>query len=279
VGHADKWYDAYVEPLRGDEGRIVGVVGVALDATDRERALDETRRAKQELEDFIDNVPVGVHWAGPNGIVLRVNQAELDMLGYGAEEYVGRDVGDFYVDRTLAANCLRRLHNGETLRNVEVALRHKDGSIRYGLLNSNVRFEGGAFVHTRCVTRDVTERRLAETTRARLAAIVDSTDDAILAKTLDGEITDWNAAAQRLYGYAPDEIVGRNVSVLIPPGRPNELEEIMDRLRRGERVMPYDTLRRHKNGSLVRVSVTVSPIVDQSGKPVGASSIARPIPN
>jgi PAS domain S-box-containing protein len=274
-----RWFDAHVEPLRGDEGRIVGVVGVAVDVTDRENAFDEARQLQRELEDFIDNTPVGVHWAGPDGTVLRVNQAELDMLGYSRSEYEGKNVGDFYVDKDLAESCLRRLRRGETLVNVDVQLRHKDGSIRHGLLSSNARFERGDFVHTRCVTRDVSGLKAAEHAQALLAAIVESSDDAILAKTLEGIITVWNASAQRLYGYRPDEIVGRNVAVLIPPGHPNELEGIMERLRQGQRVLPYDTERRHKDGSLVRVSVTVSPVLDPSGKPVGASSIARALPS
>ena len=110
-----------------------------------------------------------------------------------------------------------------------------------------------------------------------LAAIVDSSDDAILSKTLDGIITSWNKAAERIYGYQAAEIIGRSVSLLIPPDRPDEMAEILDRIRIGERVDHYETTRRTKDGATIAISLTVSPIHDADGGIVGASSIARDI--
>ena len=108
-----------------------------------------------------------------------------------------------------------------------------------------------------------------------LAAIVDSSDDAILSKTLDGVITSWNKAAERIYGYQAAEIIGRSVSLLIPPDRPDEMAEILDRIRIGERVDHYETTRRRKDGATVAISLTVSPVHDAAGGIVGASSIAH----
>lgn len=113
--------------------------------------------------------------------------------------------------------------------------------------------------------------------RALLAAIVDSSDDAIIAKTLQGIITHWNAAAERMYGYTGDEIVGRPVSVLIPADRPDELPRILEQIARGERVEHYETERVRKDGRRIHVSVTVSPIRDETGVIRGASAIARDI--
>jgi PAS domain S-box-containing protein len=110
-----------------------------------------------------------------------------------------------------------------------------------------------------------------------LASIVDSSDDAIIGKTLDGVITTWNSSAERIYGYRAEEIIGRSVSLLIPPGLPNEMNEILDRIRVGERVDHYETRRRRKDGATIAVSLTVSPIHDASGTVVGASAIARDI--
>jgi len=112
---------------------------------------------------------------------------------------------------------------------------------------------------------------------SRLAAIVESSDDAILGKTLDGVITSWNSGAAALYGYTADEIIGRNVSVLVPPDRIGELGPIMHQLRRGQRVDHFETQRRHKDGSIVDVSVCISPIKDASGTVTGASTVARDI--
>lgn len=110
-----------------------------------------------------------------------------------------------------------------------------------------------------------------------LAAIVDSTDDAIASKDLAGIVTSWNRAAERLFGYAAEEMIGRPIAVLAAPGRENEMPEILERIRRGERVDHYETLRRRKDGSLVEISLTVSPVCDEAGKIVGASKIARDI--
>jgi PAS domain S-box-containing protein len=110
-----------------------------------------------------------------------------------------------------------------------------------------------------------------------LAAIVECSEDAILSETLDGTITSWNPAAQRLFGYCPEEVIGRPISILAAPDRENEMPAILERIGRGERVARYETVRRRKDGSLVDVSLTVSPIRDETGDIVGASKIARDI--
>jgi len=124
-------------------------------------------------------------------------------------------------------------------------------------------------------TTTKTERRHAPEARRLLAAIVDSTDDAIVSKDLDGRILSWNAAAERLFGYAADEIVGQSIRVLMPPGREEDFFSILGRIRRGERVAHFETIRRRKDGTLVEVSLTVSPIYDDDGVIIGASKIAR----
>ena len=110
-----------------------------------------------------------------------------------------------------------------------------------------------------------------------LAAIVESSHDAIVSKDLNGIITSWNGAAERLYGYTAQEVIGRHVSILVPPGWENEISDILARIRNGERVHHYEAVRRHKDGRLIDISLTVSPIRDDSGRIVGASKIARDI--
>jgi PAS domain S-box-containing protein len=117
----------------------------------------------------------------------------------------------------------------------------------------------------------------ADEARQRLAAIVESSDDAILSKNLDGIILSWNAGAERLFGYRPEEVVGKCVTILIPDDHLDEEPRILARIRRGERVEPYETMRQRKDGSLVDISLTVSPIKDASGRVIGASKIARDI--
>ena len=124
---------------------------------------------------------------------------------------------------------------------------------------------------------DVTERLASEQTALRLAAIVESSDDAILSKDLDGTITSWNAAAERLFGYSVEDVVGRPITLLVPRGRREEEAAILARIRAGERTEHYETLRRRKDGSLVEVSWSVSPLKDSGGRIVGASTIVRDI--
>jgi PAS domain S-box-containing protein len=127
------------------------------------------------------------------------------------------------------------------------------------------------------VFRDVTERKEAERTARFLASIVESSDDAIIGKDVNGIITSWNRAAERLFGYAADEAVGRPIAMLAPPDRIDEMPGILNRIRRGERVDHFDTVRRAKDGRLLPIALTVSPIKDEDGNIIGASKIARDI--
>jgi PAS domain S-box-containing protein len=120
-------------------------------------------------------------------------------------------------------------------------------------------------------------RKRAEAAQAHLAAIVESCDEAIIGKNLDGTVISWNAAAERLYGYTAAEMIGRSVSVLVPPYRPRDLPDILERAGRGERVEAFETIRIRKGGEPVEVSLIVSPVKDAAGRVIGASSLARDI--
>jgi PAS domain S-box-containing protein len=243
----------------------------------QQRSEARIRRSEQELADFFDNATVGLHSSGPDGTILRANQAELAMLGYSAGEYIGHHVAEFHVDGGVIEGILRRLRAGEKVRNCEARMRCRDGSIKHVLIDSSALWEEGRFVHTRCFTRDITEQKGAEDARLRLAAIVESSEDAIIGKDLHGTITTWNRGAEALYGYAAEEIVGKPVSVLIPPDHQDDFPTIMERLRRGERIEHYETVRLCKDGRRVDVALTVSPIRTPDGQVQGASKIARDI--
>jgi PAS domain S-box-containing protein len=128
-----------------------------------------TRRTEQELRDFVENASVAMHWVGPDGIILWANRTEMEMLGFAREEYIGHHIADFHVDRPVIDDVLRRLSNHEILHNYEARLRCKDGSIRHVLINSDVLWDGDKFIHTRCFTRDITERKQDEAQIAVLA--------------------------------------------------------------------------------------------------------------
>jgi|GEM_PF-350981 len=267
----------YPTPLHDSSGKLVGAINMLMDISDRKQIEEILRRNERELSEFFENASEAIHWVGPDGTILRANRAELRMLGFSADEYIGRNISDFHVDQETICDILTRLKRGETLEGYAARIRCKDGSTREVLINSSVYFENGEFIHTRCFTRDITKQLEAEKGLRHLAAIVESTEDAIISKNLNGIITSWNPAAERLYGYRPDEIIGRPISDLMPPERRDEEHAILDKLREGERIEHFETIRVAKDGRRLHVSLTVSPIRDLNGNVVGASKIARDI--
>ncbi|MEA2991039.1 MAG: hypothetical protein QOG83_3750 [Alphaproteobacteria bacterium] len=158
-----------IEALRDSGGNIIGAVNCFQDITERKRADETVRRREQELRDFVENASVGMHWVGPDGIILWANRTELEMLGFTPEEYVGKHIAEFHADQLVIEDILARLTRGETLKNYDARMRCKDGSIKEVLINSNVLWHGDKFIHTRCFTRDITERKVAEE-RTRILA-------------------------------------------------------------------------------------------------------------
>jgi PAS domain S-box-containing protein len=246
-------------------------------SVERMRAEDARRRAEEELSDFFENAPVALHRLSQDGRILKANRRELEMLGYREDEYLGRHISEIHVSPETATDILKRLSDGEELHNYEAQLRRKDGTVRDVLIASSVHWDKGRFVHTRCFTRDITELREADHAGRLLAAIVETSEDAIVSKDLTGIVTSWNRGAERIFGYTADEMIGRSITILIPPDRHNEEPSILERVRRGESVSDYETVRQRKDGSLVDISLTVSPVKDAAGEVVGASKIARDI--
>ncbi len=242
-----------------------------------ERIYRQLRESDEDLRDFFENGAIALHWVGPDGTILRANQAELDLLGYSSDEYLGHNIGEFHVDRPVIEDILACLTSHEILHDRPARLRCKDGSIRHVLIDSSVLWRNDEFVHTRCFTRDVTAKRLADATAQRLSAIVESSDDAIVSKDLDGIIQSWNPGAERLFGYTEDEAIGRSIRMLIPADRQQEEDDVLRHIRSGEKVDHFDTVRQRKDGSLVDISLTISPVKDGAGEIIGASKVARDI--
>jgi PAS domain S-box-containing protein len=158
----------------------------------------------------------------------------------------------------------RRKRNDGTVIDVSVAV-------------SPVKTRDGELVGVSVVARDISERKRAEEALARLAAIVDSSEDAIIGKTLDTAIFSWNHGAERIYGYTAAEAIGQPIGMLLPPGSEDEVPTIMERIRRGDKVEHYETKRQRKDGTIIEVSVAVSPIKTSDGDVIGASAVARDI--
>jgi hypothetical protein len=151
-----------VLPIKDAAGNIIGASKIARDITERKRADEEIRRSRQELVDFVENATIGMHWVNQDGIILWANQTVMTMLGYTPDEYIGHHITEFSADIDVINSCLQRLKRNETLRDYEARLRCKDGSFRYVLIDSNVLWVDGHFIHTRCFIRDITKRKQAE---------------------------------------------------------------------------------------------------------------------
>jgi PAS domain S-box-containing protein len=158
-----------VSPIRDAQGKVVGASKIARDISERKRAEEAARRIEQEFRDFVENASVGMHWVSADGIILWANRTEMEMLGFTREEYIGHHIAEFHMDQPVIEDILQRLTERETIHNYEARMRCKDGSIRHVLLSSNVLWDGDKFVHTRCFTRDITERKLSEVHVAVLA--------------------------------------------------------------------------------------------------------------
>ncbi|MDQ2936743.1 MAG: PAS domain S-box protein [Acidobacteriota bacterium] len=166
-----KYIELSAFTMKNDSGEPLCYVGIKRDITERKQAERELQRREAELTDFFENAAIGLHWVGPDGTILRVNQAELDMLGYTRDEYVGRNIGEFHVDQPVVEDILARLQAGEVLQNYEARLRCKDGGTKHVRIDSSVYREHGMFIHTRCFTQDITERKRTESRLALQYAV------------------------------------------------------------------------------------------------------------
>lgn len=258
--------------------RIAGLEQELESLRQRERAW--TAR-EEELSDFVENAVVGLHKVGPDGTILWANAADYETLGYARDEYIGHNIADFHADHDQLHSILERLLAGKALCEQPALLKCKDGSVRHVVISSNALFENGNFVNTRCFTRDVTRERLAEAalreTRLHLAAVVESSQDAIIAVDLAGRINAWNRGAEQLFGYPREEIVGRPIVTIVPPELHEEERGIFARVLAGERVEHYETLRTRKDGRKLHISLTVSPVRDVTGAYIGVSKVGRDI--
>lgn len=215
-----------------------------------------------------------------DGTILSWNAAAERIFGYSAAEMVGSSVFTLIPsalhedERTILA----RIARGEHIAHTQTTRRRKDGAlIPIELTISPVRNASGEIVGASSIKRDISERKHGQETAARLAAIVESSDDAIISKTLDGQVLTWNAGAERMYGYSAAEIVGRSIYSLVPERLQGDEERILTQVREGQPVHHYETVRCRKDGKEIDISLALSPIRDGSGNITGASSIQRDI--
>lgn len=262
-------------PFWGADDKVRGAVGVFVDVTERKRAEQRLREYEEALEGLEEMIVV----VDRTYRFVLANRAYLSYRGIEREEVVGHLIPEVVKDgvfETVAKRKLDECFQGKVVT-YELKYRYPRRGER-DLLISYFPIEGPHGIdRVVSVMQDVTERKRAEKAVLRLAAIVESSDDAIVSKDPNGVITSWNAAAQRIFGYSEAEAVGQPITIVIPPQLLNEEAEILRRLRSGERIEHFETTRVTKQGKRVDVSLTISPMKDAGGRVVGASKIARDI--
>ena len=215
-----------------------------------------------------------------DGTILSWNGAATRVFGYQPDEIIGKSILTLIPPELHYEEdeIIRKLRAGERIEHYETTRMRKNGErFPISVTISPIRDQSGTVVAASKVAHDISDRRKNEESISRLAAIVDSADDAIISKTLNGIITSWNSAAHKMFGYTDQEMIGQSILRLIPEELHYEEDEILRKLRSRQRIDHYETTRRKKNGELFQVSVTISPVIDKSGKVIGASKIARDI--
>jgi len=269
---AERPIDDSGAPIRDRQGAITGVVLVFRDITARMQAEDTLARY-QLLSEHARDIMLFI---GQDGRVVEANRAAVAAYGYDRDALLGKTIYDLRDPASAPAVDAQMEQADSSGILFETVHRRADGTL-FPVEVSAI----GALIDRRrvliSIIRDISVRRRIEAAQAQLAAIVQSTDDAIIGKTLEGIIISWNAAAERIYGYSAEEAIGRSIQMLAPPDRSDEIPQILDRIKHGERIARLETTRMRKDGTLIPVSLTISPILDANGTITAASTIARDI--
>ncbi len=306
------WANIVITALRDEVGSLRGFAKVTRDLTERrlaeenarrllqeeaarqaaetsareaQRAKEEEHRHREQLRVTLTSIGDAVIVTDCEGRVTFMNPVAVTLTGWQVHEAIGQSLERVFhivneeTRQPIENPVVKVLREGVVvgLANHTILISKDGHETPIDDSGAPIRDDNGVITGVVLVFRDVTEARRAVEDRLHLAAIVESSDDAIISKNLDGVIISWNRGAERLYGYTADEIVGKPLSVLIPPEHPEELQTIIDRIKLGERIEHFETQRVRKDGSRVEVSLTISPVRNSEGKIIAASKIARDI--
>jgi PAS domain S-box-containing protein len=278
------WFDDSVTIVNDAEGKPLQAQGFLLDITARKTAELALSESEERFRTLVGNVP---------GVIFRcsidddwtmefLSDEIEELVGYPASDFVANNVRTFasvihHEDAALLTQEVEAAVAEERPYTIEYRTLHRDGSIRHVVergqailgRDGETKLDGAIF--------DVTQRWTAENERLKLASIVESSDDAIMAATADGRFSSWNAGAERVFGYTAEEIIGKPIEMLAPPDKEGEPGSLFEQVLAGQGIAYHETVRKRKDGALIDVSFTFSPLRDASGAVVGASAIAHDI--
>jgi PAS domain S-box-containing protein len=265
--------------ITDDSGKVIKMYGTNQDITERKKAEEALNQSQKLLYDIINGFPSPIFVKDIEGRFLIINNKLEELLGVKNEELKGKTDYDL-ITKELAedyrANDQKVLEEGKAMTIEEEADlidgHHTFIANKFPIYDINGKPYGVGSIST-----DITERKLLEEKIQKLADVVESSNDAIITKSLEGIITSWNKGAEKIYDYNAEEVIGQNISILAPNSLKDEISQLIEKIKQGKQIEHYETLRVKKNGTLINVSITLSPIFDASGKLIAISTIARDI--
>jgi PAS domain S-box-containing protein len=274
-----------IEVIEDRAGRIVGAINCFQDIAEQRRGQAALSARARQWHQMLQALPVAVYMTDAQGRITFYNEAAVDLWGVrpeiGKSEFCGSwklywpDGTPLPHDECPMALALKQ---GRPNSGMQAVAERPDGSrVPFLPYPTPLWDENGELIGALNTLVDISEHKHREEAALRLASVVESSHDAIVSKDRNGIITSWNASAERLFGYKAEEVIGRPITILIPEERHDEERVILDRIGRGERVDHFETIRRRKDGSLIELSLTISPIRNARGEVIGASKIARDI--
>lgn len=274
------YFDISYSPVADQDGTVRGVFCIVNETTERVKADAALRESEERLRAIFAQSAAGIALGDLTGKLLSVNDHFCRIVGRPRDELIGIRMQEITFADDLPENQRLFQHMVQTGESFEIEKRYVrgDGSLVWVANSvSAIRDDGGNMSQAVAISVDIGERRHAQEIEKHLASMIASSNDAIMGIDLDMKITSWNAAAEKLYGYSQDEVVGRSVLMLVPDGRQEEEPRILTEVKAGRFVEPYETQRRRKDGRLVEVLLSVSPIRDANGRVIGASKTAHDI--
>jgi PAS domain S-box-containing protein len=252
--------------------------GIVQDVTESRKAEEALRLSNIYNRSLIEASLDPLVTIGLDGKITDANAATELITGYSRDELIGTDFSDYFAEPEETLKGYYQVIVQGEIRDYPLEIQHRDGHITPVLANASVyRDENGKVIGVFASAHDITERKKAEEKIQMLANVVESSDDAIITKSLEGVITSWNRGAKQVYGYSAEEALGKNISMLEPDHLKGETRQLAEKIKQGEKIHHSETLRLKKDGTVINISITLSPVFDASGKLVAISTIARDI--
>ncbi|HZY01813.1 MAG TPA: PAS domain S-box protein [Dermatophilaceae bacterium] len=258
-----------ISPICNERGAVVATSVIYRDVTELKHAARYSRSLIEASLDPLETI-------SPDGKITDVNEAAVKASGVPRNKLIGTDFSQYFTDPDQAREGYHRVFEEGSVTDYPLTLRHRDGTLTDFLCNASVYHDPeGNVLGVVATVRDITRQKEAFEATERMASIVEYSDEAIISSTLDGIITSWNPAAARLYGYSSEEIIGKSIQPVAPKDRPDEIKDLLAKIKTGLRVEHFETTRVRKDGTVFPVSLTVSPIRGIDGAIVGTSVISR----